>query len=503
MKTIEKPADLLQRLQGIEVLSHIDPKALQWLIDKSSYLFYEADENIAEPDQEVNHMQIVVEGRYTVRFERNGEFRELGTFGGSHITGVLPFSRMKVARAYLRSLAPTYILALHKDCFTQMVNVSYELTQALVSVMTTRVRDFTGRRFQDEKLMALGKLSAGLAHELNNPASAMVRSAEELYKNIHTTPEKFKSVITMRISPEQTDQINGILFSKLENVNGVDLSLMEREERLDDMVDWMEDRDIDHAEDIAETLVDYGFTDEDLERVEEISEGKGIGTLLWWIESTLSLEKLVTEIQESADRIATLVKSVKSYSHMDRGSAKEPTDIHDGIRSTLIMLKHKLKGKNIQVVKEIDPELPKLKANAGELNQIWTNLIVNAIDAMDQEGTLTIRTYPDREFICVEIADSGKGIPEENLSRIFDPFFTTKKLGEGTGMGLDIVKKIMDQHKARIDVASQPGNTTFKLCFPPESDYPPPKQLSNTFFKLPYNNLKLPSTNLKPPSHYG
>jgi signal transduction histidine kinase len=185
-----------------------------------------------------------------------------------------------------------------------------------------------------------------------------------------------------------------------------------------------------------------------------------------WIESTLNLERLVNEIREAADRISSLIKAIKSYSHMDRASTMEELDIHEGIKNTLIILKHKVKNKNIQLVKDFSPELPRVCAMAGNLNQVWTNLIDNAIDAMDHGGTLTIRTVEERNNVCVYITDTGSGIPEEDQSRIFDPFFSTKPMGEGTGMGLDIVKKIMDRHQGDIRIMeSRPGKTTFRVCF--------------------------------------
>lgn len=466
MQEIPKTPELLKTLQQFETFEGISEADLQWLVDHSDFNLYKSGEHLFKPNEAVHHMQIIVQGRFTISLPRADELKELGIWETGYITGVLPFSRMTHAHAYGQALEDSRVLSLHKRHFTDMVNFSYALTQALVAVMTTRVRDFTGRRYQDEKLMALGKLSAGLAHELNNPASAMVRSASELYKKIHSTPEKFKSIITMRVTPEQTDQVNDILFSKIKNVQGVELSLMEREERKDDLTDWLEDQDVEPAEDIAETFVDFGMTREELEKVHQIAEGRDLGPIMRWIESTLSLEKLVSEIQESADRISKLVKSVKTYSRMDQGSAAEAIDIHEGIVSTLIMLKHKLKSKNIQVHKNFDREMPKLHAHPGELNQVWTNLISNAIDAMEQDGILTIDTYPDRHFTCVNITDNGSGIPEENLSCIFDPFFTTKPMDEGTGMGLDIVKKIVNGHKGDIEVESRPGKTTFKLCFP-------------------------------------
>ncbi len=466
MKIIPKPPELADQLQQFEVFSSISKDVLQWMINQSEYTFFEAGEMIFEPGQAVDTMQVLVQGEYIVKVMRNNRWRELGAWDSGSITGVLPFSRMKEAKAHGEAVSDCYFLQLHRDHFVEMVNTSYELTQVLVHTMTSRVRDFTQMRFQDEKLMALGKLSAGLAHELNNPASAMIRSSEELYNKIHSTPEKFKAIITMRISPEQTDRINEILFSRIQTAKNLDLSIMEREERADELLDWLEDNEVENAEDIADTLVDFGFRESELDKISEIAEGQYLSPLLWWIESTLSLEKLVEEIREASDRIGTLVGAVKSYSHMDKASTMEPVDIHEGIRSTIMMLKHEFKRKNIQLDKSLDLNLPKVEAFMGELNQVWTNLIVNAIDAMEQDGMLKIRTYPERNMVCVEITDNGIGIPEDIQTRVFEPFFTTKKMGEGTGMGLDIVKKIVEKHHADIFLTSKKGETTFKLCFP-------------------------------------
>lgn len=466
MEILTKPSTLLIELKSIEVLQGIEDSALEWLINRSELRYYPIGTHLFEPEQAVDHMQIILEGSYVVNRLRGKELQEIGVWEAGHISGVLPFSRMKEAKAFGKALEDCRILELHRQHFIEMVNVSYELTQALVGVMTDRVRDYTQMHVQNEKLMALGKLSAGLAHELNNPASAIVRSSEELYKKVHSTPEKFKSIMSMSVTPDQTDCINTILFAKIEKAKTLELSLMEREEKLDDLVDWLEDHDIKNGEDIAETFVDFGMEVEDLDEIYEIIEEKDVGAILWWLESTMSLEKLVEEIREGSDRIAELVKSVKSYTHMDRAKSREPVDIHEGIKNTIIMLKHKFKHKNISIEKDVDWNLPKVVAFAGELNQVWTNIIVNAIDAMDQNGRLQIRTYQDRHYVCVDITDNGKGISEENITRIFDPFFTTKGIGEGTGMGLDIVKRIIDRSKGAIEVTSKPGKTTFSLCFP-------------------------------------
>lgn len=466
MLVTPKPPDLLQRLQAFSTFAAIPPAALQWLIHQSSFTCYPKGEALFKPGLAVDHMQIIVEGRYAIRAEQHGQVMELGVFETGYITGVLPFSRMTAAQAWGTALEDTYVLELHRQYFTEMVNQSYELTQALVAHMSDRVRDFTSQRFQNEKLMALGKLSAGLAHELNNPAAAMVRNAQALYQKVHHTPDKFKAIMAMGITPEQTDQVNDLLYAKLKAAPGLQLSILQRENLADGLLDWLEEQGVDEAEDIADTFADFGIAADELSRLQSITGAKALPAVLHWLESTLSLERLVSEIQEASNRISELVKSVKSYSHMDRGVALEAVDVHEGIRSTLTMLRHRIRQKQLTVHEDYYPGLPPLQGFAGELNQVWTNLLVNAIDALPVAGAITVRTFPDREFVRVEFEDNGPGVPEDIQTRIFEPFFTTKPMGEGTGMGLDMARKIVERHRGSIQLSSRPGQTIFQLCFP-------------------------------------
>jgi signal transduction histidine kinase len=205
---------------------------------------------------------------------------------------------------------------------------------------------------------------------------------------------------------------------------------------------------------------------EDLDKMKAAVNGKDLDAILWWIESTLSLERLVKEIRESADRIGKLVRSVKSYTHMDQSQGLQPTDLHEGLRSTLTMLKHAQKEKNIQLVQEFAVDMPLVVMHPGEMNQVWTNLIDNAIDAAPLGGTLTIRSSVQKGKAVVDIIDNGSGIPEEIRTKIFDPFFTTKAVGKGTGMGLEITRRIVLQHHGDIQVKSKPGETIFTVCIP-------------------------------------
>lgn len=481
MTILTKPSTLIQKLKELDIFKGIDDAALNWLIEKSDYKQYEVGDMLFVNGQATNHMIILLEGKYSLAVVTKGQIKDLGFQEKGYVTGVLPFSRMKKASASGRIIEPTQTLELHKDHFLEMVNTCYELTERLVNIMSNRIRQYSQVRFQDEKLTALGRLSAGLAHELNNPAAAIVRDVEELYQKTHATPEKFKAVITMKITPEETDQVNAILFSKLKNLHQIDLSLLEQEAAAEDLSDWLEERGLEaDAEDIADTFVDFGITVEDLEQVNQIIKGRHLPAIMRWFDSTLSMEKIVTDIREASNRIASLIGAVKSYTHMDRGAAAEKVVIHEGIKSTLIMLKHKIKSKNIQIKKNLDPKLPRITARPGELNQVWTNIFDNAIDAMEDKGTLGIHTFQRGDFVCIDISDTGSGIPEEDLTVIFEPFYTTKDVGQGTGLGLDVVKKIVDQHNGTIKVNSKPGKTVFELCFPIDNQaYLPEKPAPN------------------------
>ena len=469
MTACPKPDDLFAQLRSFDLFADVDDEALHWLVQESEYYCLGKDEVFFSAGDEINHMQIMLTGAYVIRRDDGERKRELGLWEAPYVSGVLPFSRMKTVASEGKTTEPTTILQLHKDCFTEMVNVSYPLTQALVSVMTERVRDFQQMRLMDEKLMALGKMSAGLAHELNNPASAMVRSSQELHKHLAQTPERFKALVTMRVSADDVDVINKILFSRIAaRPDEEDLSLLDREALHDDLEDWFEDHDIEDFDEVSDTFIDWNFTIEVMDQIAEVLPDEAIKTVLWWIETSLTTEGLVNEIQTASSRIAELVSSIKSYSHMDSDPSMEFVDLHKGIKSTLTMLKFKFKKKRITLVKDIDPELPNIKALEGELNQVWTNLIANAIDVLPEDGSgqLTVRTYRRRDNLCVEFEDNGPGVPEDIQSRIFEPFFTTKGIGEGTGMGLDIVRRILKRHGGTVALDSAPGQTCFRVCFP-------------------------------------
>ncbi|NME70796.1 sensor histidine kinase [Flammeovirga aprica] len=363
------------------------------------------------------------------------------------------------------SCGESTIFRLHRDLLGDMIRHNYELTECLVHTMTTRVREFAKVETQNEKLMALGKMSAGLAHELNNPASAMARSGKELKKHLSSVPKKFKAVMAMNVSEGEIDKVNDFLHEKL-TAPKKPLSLIEKSNLEDDLTDFLEDKGLDEAEDIVGALIDFQIQEEDLEEMYDELGDQNFASTMAWISSQLITEKMVQDIGEAADRISSLISSIKSFSYMDRSQDMQKMDVHEGIQSTVKLLEHKIQKQGHQLDLKLASNLPEIKGMPGELNQVWMNILANGIDALEEKGTIGIRTSFDDENVKIYFTDTGKGIPEEIRSRIFEPFFTTKGIGKGTGLGLDITKKIIDKHEGTIKVTSQPGNTEFRITLP-------------------------------------
>jgi signal transduction histidine kinase len=459
--------EVLRLLKNIGTFEGVPETQLKWLIEKGTLREFDPGDKIINKGSAIDSMLVILEGAMSLRFEQKGQYREIMRIEKDGITGSLPYSRATNARGFGIAGEKTMVLSLDKKHFPEMIQLHHEMVEALVHFMTSRVREFSRIQYHDEKLISLGKLSAGLAHELNNPASAMVRSAQALKKRLRAVPEKFKRVISMRLSPEQVDAVNDILFAKVrEDAADHALSLVEKTALVDALTDWLEEHGVDEGYDIAETLADCGFTEDDLKAILAAVSGDYLPPVIEWLDNVLNTEKLVQEIEDASLRIAGLINSIKSYSHMDQAPDKQPCNIRKGVSSTLTMLNHKLKAKNVQVIVGIPDDLPDINAFVGELNQVWTNLIDNAIDAMQQNGVLEIAAESAGESARVKIIDNGSGIPEEIQSQVFDPFFTTKSVGEGTGMGLDIVQKIIQNHKGDIRFDSRPGRTEFRITLP-------------------------------------
>ncbi len=459
--------NILQELKGNESLSSVPESELQWLVENSEIIEAKEGDYLYQNGDPVDYLMIVIAGRMRMFVNRNGQHRELGFNEKGYIGGLLPYSRMKIGAASAVALEKTTVLRLHRSKFRTMIETQHELVENLVHLMLDRIRTFTKLDQQNEKMISLGKLSAGLAHELNNPAAAVVRSASALKKHLGFVPEKFKQVISIESDEARVDRVNEILAAVLQR-GTPDQTLMERSGLEDELTDWLEDHEVEDSFEIAESFAEYGVKVEELDDIGEVVLPKDLTAVLTWINSVLTTEKMVDEIAEASQRIGDLVKSIKEYSHMDGGADKKMIVLRDGVESTLRILQHKIKANHIKVDVDMPDDLPKVCVSPGEMNQVWTNLIDNAIDALPEAGEIRIESRQDREFVITKVIDNGSGIPAEVLEQIFDPFFTTKEIGKGSGLGLEIAQNIVKRHNGQIKVNSRPGHTEFNVCLPIE-----------------------------------
>jgi signal transduction histidine kinase len=460
--------NILEELKKVPLLQTVPEKHMQWLAKKGTTINVPEGEQLFKKGSPIDELRIVLQGRMSIYFEQAGQLRLFAAFEKGEVTGLLPYSRLKTAMASAIANEDSIIFNLHKDHFPEMIRDHHDLTAVLVHSMTDRVRDTTRQQQQDDKMMSLGKLSAGLAHELNNPSAAVVRSARELKSHLSNIPENFKRVIKIKATDGVVDIVNDFVFRKIKGSNSTNASLMERTEREDELAQWLEENEIKSAYDLAENFTSYSVEVKELEELKANLRLEDVPAVINWLHQVFTTERLVEEIEEASRRINVLVTSIKSYTHMDQAPEKQRADIHHGIRNTITMLNHKFKKGNVKLLEQFQEDLPKPNIYVSELNQVWTNLIDNALDAMEgrDNNQLEIKTSKDGSFIKISLTDNGPGIPEEIQNKIFDPFFTTKPIGKGTGLGLDVVRQIIAQHNGSIDAESVPGKTEFKVCLP-------------------------------------
>ncbi|HWK88711.1 MAG TPA: ATP-binding protein [Longimicrobium sp.] len=446
------------RLHEIALLADLPDDDLAWFASQGVWEEYEHGEVVFAAGAEATSMTLVLDGEVQVRRPETGDEVIFRAQAGE-VSGVLPFSRMTNYVAAGRAYGTVRMVRVPRERFPEMLDAVPDLEQRLVSLMTDRVRETTRRDQQREKLMALGRLSAGLAHELNNPASAARRAARGLAQAL-SDAQRRTAVLAERVGAA------GVLAleAHLEPISPpAAADPLARSDLADEVAAWLEARGVPQAWTLAPTFADAGVGTGCLADLAADCEGC-LAETLGWLEATLRARELLGMIEGSTTRISALVGAVKSYTYMDQAARKE-VDLHEGIESTLTMLGHKLRG--LEVRRSYERELPRVPAYGGDLNQVWTNLIENAADAMGGSGTLRIRTARENGSAVVEIADSGPGIPQEIRERIWDPFFTTKEPGKGTGLGLDIVRRIVvDKHGGEIELDSAPGETRFRVTLP-------------------------------------
>jgi len=467
--TSSSPADKVEALRRIHVFADLPDDQLKWFADNAQEFRYSSGDVLFRKDDPPDEMVILLEGEFHAYWdEKDHDVVYIGRAGdqSSEVTGMLPFSRMTSYQVTGRAVTDMRLLRFPVQLFPEMMQRMPVLVQRLVGIMSDRVREAATLDQQQDKLMALGKLSAGLAHELNNPAAGATRAANDLIETLKELRAADMRLCSHDLSDKQQSSIDAFERKAIDHTATAEqLNSLDQSDREDQVSEWLEAHGVADAWKLSPNLVEAGMDSPALEQLLGEIPSTAITDVLSRVNCQLAAAKLASEIKTATARISELVGAIKEYSYMDQASVQE-LDVHKGLENTLLILKYKLRKKDITVTRDYDQSLPRIKAYGSELNQVWTNLIVNAVDAMSTGGKLKVRTKREPTDIMIEIRDNGAGIPPEVRSRIFEPFFTTKAVGEGTGLGLDTVARIVRKHRGNVRFESKPGDTCFQVRLP-------------------------------------
>ena len=456
--------DLVDQLTKHKTLGAAPREELAWLASHGAVRHLNEGDVLTVKGTPVEGLFVLLSGHVAIFVDRGAGRHKVMEWQAGDVTGLLPYSRLVSPPGNSVALEPTVILALHRDHLTTMIRDCHQITSILVHKMLDRARLFTSSDLHDEKMVSLGKLSAGLAHELNNPASAIERSAALLEDRLEDAERATRALGASRLTDPQLAAIDAVRASCLATPAQGVLSPIQQAEREDAIADWLADHGLDAA--IAAPLAETAVTLDALDRTADAVSGPPLDAVLRWAAAGCSVRGLASEIQEAAMRISGLVQAIKGFTHMDQATVAEPVDLTLNLSNTVTVLKSKARAKSIAVAVNVEPDLPRVRGFVGELNQVWANLIDNALDAVADAGRVEVTAKRERQRVVVRVVDNGPGIPAEIRARIFDPFFTTKPVGRGTGLGLDIVRRLVIHNDAEIDVESRPGRTEFRVSLP-------------------------------------
>ena len=464
MKVADDLLSVMESLGKHKSLGQAPVEEHRWLAQHGALRRYEQGEVVTGRGQLASAMLIVFAGHLVIRVDRGAGAHKIIEWKGGDVGGTMPYSRGAVPPNDVVAEEPTRLLAIDKELFETVVRECPTVTTTLVHLLLDRARQFNASDLRDEKLLSLGKLSAGLAHEINNPTAAVISGARQLNESIVEAARTTRRLGSLKLSDQQLDAIARLRDACMTRLGSGEASAVDRADREDALGTWLSAHGADdsHAIALAETPV----TVIDLEALAAEVEGDALNVGLSWLAADCTMRTLASDIEAAATRIRDLVDTVKSFSYMDRALTTEPVDVGRGIADSLALLEPKRREKTITALVDVPDDLPRVHAVGGELNQVWINLIENAYDAVANGGNVIISAIHEGDKVLVRVVDDGEGVPEEIQKRIFEPFFTTKGVGKGTGLGLDVVRRLLQRHEAEIELESRPGMTEFLVRLP-------------------------------------
>ncbi|HSA56078.1 MAG TPA: ATP-binding protein [Gemmatimonadaceae bacterium] len=457
---------LVERFARHRLLSKVPRRELEWLAARARLLTLERGDFVVRkgdiPD-DVHGLIVLLSGHFGMYVDRGSGPRKMMEWGGGDLSGILPFSRMTRALGDGIAEERCEIAVLPRTLFPEMIRECPELTAVCVHALLDRARGFTASDLHDEKMLSLGKLAAGLAHELNNPATAVARSAQVLVASQREADLAADALMAAHLADVQQEAVRRLYDACLTMPARAGTPL-DRADREDALAGWLEARGVDLG--LSPPLAESPISLEALDELARVLPSEALAPALRLIAARCTARNLTAEIEQAATRVYDLVAAVKGFTQMDRAQVPDLLRIADGLRDTVAVVAGRARQKGIAVTVEVEPDLPEVRASAAELNQVWANLLDNALDAAPRGGHVEVSARREHGALVVRVIDDGPGIPDEIKGRIFDPFFTTKPIGHGVGMGLETARRILRLMHGEIDVSSRPGRTEFRVSLP-------------------------------------
>jgi signal transduction histidine kinase len=463
---VNEPPVTLAELRGVDLFDGLSDAELAEWVPVAHTRHVDPGEIIAEQGEEPPGLQLLLDGRAQALILAQGRSEPVGHHTGPTWMGAIAVLTGGTIGVRMQAETDCRMAMVAPEDFKRLAFAQPAIHQRVMRQVAPVMSRVTEREQNSERLTSLGTMAAGLAHELNNPAAAARRAAGQMTEALEAIDSALASFVEAGVEREDAAQLVALQRQAIaQAASATALDALDASDAEEDLLARMETLEVEEPWRLAEPLAAAGVDQAWLDRLAELA-GPATGAALRWVAATLTAGRLSAELCESTERMSSLVGAVKSYAYMDRGALVE-VDLHEGLETTLTVLGYKLKHTEIALVRDYDRALPKLTVRGSELNQVWTNLLDNAIDALGERGTITIATRSDGDCAVVEIADDGPGIPEELTTRVFEPFFTTKDVGQGTGLGLATARRIVvERHDGSLTLDSRPGRTVFVVRLP-------------------------------------